>query len=345
MTLNSTSLPRDIRPANALWDAEAVLSLGIDLAGIGLAWIDYDQNTIVLDQKSANFFGLEANKMVSRDELHSIIHPEDRPAVIHKVDEVLESGVDGFADVIHRIKRKDGQEFWLRARKHIRFASENGNRLLKPRSGLVAIMDVTELKESERRAKFLMGEMNHRAKNLLSVVQGLARMTQRTGPVETFVDRFISRLSSLSSNQDIVINSPSGDYDLHEVISAQIEPFEMGVKNRLSLTGPSTVINPEAARSIAMAIHELSTNAIKYGALSIQAGHVNISISLNKQEDAFQLAWLEVGGPPVTSNSHKGFGYRVITSMIESETKGEVSYVFDPKGVRWILTSPLSSII
>lgn len=326
------------------WDTETTLSLGLGLSGIGLGWVDYHHNSITLDERSASLFGFGANQPISRDILHARIHEDDRTDVVEKVGEVLQSGEDGFADVIHRVTHEDGRELWLRARKHIRFVDSSGYKNEKPQAGLVAIMDVTDLKESEQRSALLMGEMDHRTKNLLSVIQGLARMTERTGPMDTFVERFNARLASLSANQDIVMKSPSGKLDLCDVVPAQIEPFELGSEQRISLTGPSVKVKPEVARAIAMAIHELSTNAVKYGALSNEDGHIAISWEADPATDMFSITWQETDGPTVSPPSHKGFGHRVITSMIKSETHGDVDYDFAPEGVRWCVTTSLKSV-
>jgi two-component sensor histidine kinase len=198
-------------------------------------------------------------------------------------------------------------------------------------------VDITERKNSEQHIRLLMLEINHRAKNMLGLVSAIARQTAAASPTE-FVTRFAERIQSLSANHDLLVHSEWKGIDIAEVVRVQLAPFADLIGKRISVAGPSLTLRAQAAQSIGMALHELSTNAGKYGALSSAKGHVDISWSL--EEGELQIGWVESGGPYVEKPARRGFGTTVLTSLAQMSVGGKVELIYDPAGLVWRLACP-----
>ena len=321
------------------------LNLGIEIAELGLGEVDYITDTIILDERAAAFFELPANCPVPRDKLHDRIHPEDRMDVELQVGCLLSPDSEGFIAVIHRVINLDQSIRWVSARKQVKFEGKLSNGNPKPVSGLLAVQDITEFKEAEARIQYLMGEVAHRSKNMLSIVQGIARLTARNSSPEDFMPQFSARIAALSSNQSVLVDDKWTRIDIMRLAKSQLEPYMSDSRDRVIFEGPKVTLREKSAQSIGMALHELATNAVKYGALSNPTGEVNITWRV---EDSgapnFVIDWVESGGPVVQQPSRKGFGERVIKQMASSSVSGKVSLEYDPSGVKWTLSAPLNNI-
>jgi len=195
--------------------------------------------------------------------------------------------------------------------------------------------DITERKEREERERLLIGEINHRAKNLLSVVDAIARQTATRDP-EHFVDCFSERIQALSANQDLLIKNAWHGVEIEDLVRAQLALFADLIGSRIAVCGPELRLNAAAAQAIGLALHELSTNAGKYGALSTDTGRVDIS--WNAANDTFTMAWIEREGPAVSAPQRRGFGTTVMEVMTERSVGGAVDLDYDPSGLVWRLT-------
>ncbi len=203
------------------------------------------------------------------------------------------------------------------------------------------IRDISERKVAEERAHLLMREVNHRAKNLLTVVQAIAHQSAKGLNPQTFAENLTSRLQSLSASQDLIVSGNWVHVPIADLVKSQLAPFGVPA-DRLNLYGDPVVLKPEAAQGIGMAVHELATNAIKYGALSNEMGKISIGWSKiqNGGRTYFEMTWIEIDGPTVKPTLYRGFGRKVIERMAAEAVQGEVDYRFDPDGVRWTLRAP-----
>lgn len=321
------------------------LNLGIKIAALGLGEVDYLTDTIILDDRAASFFELSAHEPISRDSLHERIHPEDRGGVEDQVNCLLSPESEGFITVIHRVINSDHSVRWLSARKQIKFEGKLPNGNPKPKSGLVAIQDITQFKEAEARIQYLMGEVAHRSKNLLAVVQGLARLTARYSSPDDFMTQFSARLAALNTNQSVLVENEWTRIDIMRLSKSTLEPYLSGSQGRVTFEGPQITLREKAAQSIGMALHELATNAVKYGALSNLTGEISISWKVLKGETSdFVIEWVESGGPAVEKPSRKGFGETVIKQIAASSVSGQIDLNYAPSGVTWTLSAPLKNI-
>lgn len=211
----------------------------------------------------------------------------------------------------------------------------------------VAITDVTDRKTKEEQVHQLMGEVNHRSKNLLAVVQAVARQTAAKSPKD-FVASFEQRLLALAKAQDLLIQGGWRHVGLKELIHAELEHFAALIGRRIILEGPDIAITPAAAQSLGMAFHELGTNAAKYGALSNDVGVVTITWSLDRPDHPAAkvvITWREVGGPAVTEPVSKGFGSSVIGPMVRGGLGADVDVAYLPEGLTWRVTCDADRIM
>ena len=206
-----------------------------------------------------------------------------------------------------------------------------------------AFVDITSRKRAEEQVRLLLREVNHRSKNLLSVVQAIASQTAASGSAD-FIARFSARLQALAANQDLLVKSQWRGVELKELVHAQLAHFEDLVGGRIMIEGPPLHIAAEAAQPIAMALHELGTNAGKYGALSNDEGKVSIAWGMGR-DGTFHLSWAERGGPSVVSPTRRGFGTVVIAAVPEAQLDAEVSLDFPPSGVIWRLKCPAMNVL
>jgi PAS domain S-box-containing protein len=197
--------------------------------------------------------------------------------------------------------------------------------------------DITERKQHEEREHLIMREMNHRAKNMLGLVQAIARQTATRDP-EEFIERFSERIQALSANQELLVRDEWTGVETEKLVRAQLAPFADLIGARIALHGPKLRVRAAGAQAIGLALHELATNAGKYGALSTDTGRVDICWATDG--DTFTISWVERGGPPVSAPKRRGFGTVVMQEMAEDSVDGTVALDYAPSGVTWRLTCP-----
>ena len=188
-----------------------------------------------------------------------------------------------------------------------------------------------------------MREMNHRAKNMLSVVDAIAHQTANRSP-EDFVKRFSERIQSLSANQDLLVRNEWQGVGVEDLVRAQLAHFADLIGSRIPLHGPKLRLNPASAQAIGLALHELATNAGKYGALSTERGCVDIGWRMIDAE-TFKIGWIERGGPPVVAPQRRGFGTIVMKEMVERSVSGTVGLDYAPSGMTWCLRCPAANAL
>ena len=242
----------------------------------------------------------------------------------------------------YRILRADSGE--------VRWLQSNGSRIDyddgRPSRFVGVSFDITARKNAEIHQALLIDELNHRVKNTLAIVQGIAQQTIRDGgDVAAMRETFESRLSALSVAHNMLTREQWTAVSLATVIRGAVAPHG-GDNGLFTLEGPDVAIQPKTAISLALAIHELATNAVKHGALSQSGGRVAIDWCVAEQEGArgLLLTWQESGGPDVTAPAHRGFGTRMIERGLAAELAGTVKIHFDSQGVRCVVEAPLQGV-
>jgi PAS domain S-box-containing protein len=207
--------------------------------------------------------------------------------------------------------------------------------------------DISERIRAEERERLLIGEINHRAKNLLTLVHAIARQTA-ANDAETFAKSFEERILALSASHDLLLNNRWQDIPLEELVHSQLGHFKDAFGSRIKLSGPPLKISAPAAQAIGMAVHELATNAAKYGALSEDEGVITIAWQLedgNGSERTFTMHWTEQGGPRVEAPSRSGFGATVIDRMLAASLEGEVELDWHPTGLVCRVSCPADNLL
>jgi PAS domain S-box-containing protein len=195
--------------------------------------------------------------------------------------------------------------------------------------------DITEQREQAEQIRLLLMEVNHRSKNMLTTIQALAR---RSAPGEEgFIARFEDRVQSLALNQDILVGREWRQVPLDELIGLQLA-FVHDALGEFRVAGPPLALAPRAAQVIGMAIHEMATNSLKYGALSVESGSVDIGWSHRPDGTGLMLWWRESGGPAVSEPRHSGFGTTLIRDVPRHNLGAEVALHFHAGGVCWEVT-------
>jgi PAS domain S-box-containing protein len=332
---------------DVLRDRERRLQLALAAAQLGSWEQDPVRHTLSGDARTREIFDLTMDEITS-DELMERVHPDDRESVAAALVEMLDPVDPKRSAVEFRIRRRNGEVRWLETLGLAHFAGTGGEQ--RPVSIVGTVADITARKEMEEERKaraekehLLMREMNHRAKNMLSVVDAIAHQTATRSP-EDFVTRFSERIQSLSASQDLLLRTEWKGVEIESLVHAQLAHFADLIGTRIAADGPTLRLKASSAQAIGLALHELATNAGKYGALSSKAGRVDIR--WDAVDGVFSMSWAESGGPPVTPPKRRGFGSVVTGIMAERSVNGTVELDYcAPAGVRWRLTCPAANAL
>lgn len=330
------------RSFDALSRSEERLKLALSAGVIGSWDWDIAAGKLVVDEHLAGIYGVDAEKAsrgAAVEEFLRVIHPEDKDAVWQAVQSAIAIGGEFARE--YRVLRADGSVRWILARGR-GFPDATGT----PMRFTGAAIDITDRKLAEHHRNLLAEELAHRVKNMLAMVLAIANQTLRDGVSIADAKRtFAARLQALARAQDVLTGKGGVGAELHEVIRTAIEPHSGGTE-QFRLTGPDIVMAPRPALSFALTLHELATNAAKYGALTSPKGQVDINWRIDRAQlgDVLQLRWEERGGPPVMPPQHKGFGSRLIEGMMAGEPGVTATIRFEEPGLIWSLTAPLQAI-
>lgn len=208
-------------------------------------------------------------------------------------------------------------------------------------------IEITERKRHEAHREMLLNELNHRVKNTLTTVQSFAMQTLRTATsAEEGRKAFEARLIALARAHDLLVREKWEGADLHDVLSEALTPYagNEGHSARFQIEGPAILLQPKAALAISMAIHELATNAVKYGALSNGEGLVRLRWEVSDGAPEVRLKWQEIGGPPVIAPSRRGFGTRLIEKGLAQDLGGSVRLEYPAEGATCTIVAPVNEL-
>ena len=264
------------------------------------------------------------------------VHPQDRAAAADAMRQAIASKVP--ATMEYRLRHNSGEWRWTQART---VPLINEDRSI--RSWLGMNTDITDRRNWEEQQKLLLGELSHRVKNVLAVVQSMATRTLTGGrSLAEAGEVLIRRLHALSRAHDMLTTRNWRGAPLRAIVDSELAPFA----GRTRVDGPELMIGPRMAQTLALVLHELATNATKHGALSNDEGQVSVAWSvLGTGEGArFLFEWRETGGPPVVPPERKGFGTSLLNIAIAGDAEGISPLRFEPGGVIYEINVPLSSV-
>jgi PAS domain S-box-containing protein len=328
--------------AVALRESEVKTHLATQVAGIGLWQWHIASDKAHWDSTMFQLYGLPptADGMAYYSDYIDRLHPDDAAEQNRMLKETISSGTERTRE-FRIIRGDDGSVRHLRAIETARAGPDGKTQWLVGTN-----LDITEEKNRERHVQMLLGEINHRAKNLLAVVLSVAKLTGGDNH-EEFLKNFAARIRSLAAGQDLLVGSEWKGVRLHDLVREQLGHYKGLIGNRITLAGDDISLSPPSVQTIGMAIHELVTNASKYGALATAGGHIALTWKRvgNAPDERFVMTWIETGGAPVVAPERLGFGSTVTNDMVKMSLHAEVESDFGPSGFSWKLDCPLENII
>jgi PAS domain S-box-containing protein len=273
-----------------------------------------------------------------------VIHPDDRQESDIRLSQLVRDGIPFILE--KRYVRPDGSNVWVSSNVSLTRDLEG-----KPQNFIAVIQDVTERRRSQEQQQLLLGEMNHRVKNLFAITDGVISLSARSAKTPTeFANKIRGRLNALALAHNLILpdstklpdsknKSTTLDNLLHKILSPYIDPGETGKSRRLAASGPPITVSAQAVTNLALVLHELATNAAKYGALSVPDGRVHVNWS--EHDGLFALKWEERDGPALTGPpSVNGFGTLLSRHSIRGQFGGDLSYDWSQSGLVVNLSFP-----
>lgn len=283
----------------------------------------------------------EGTSEIRRSECLAGVHADDVLRLEQFRSEALSAGRREYS-VEYRIIAPGGETRWIETRCTISYDSKG-----RPHRVVGVSIDITERKRVEDEQSKLLAELDHRVKNVLSTVQAVAAHTlHSTSSMEHFVAALDGRIRSMGSTHELLSHRRWQGIPLAELVERELAPYTTG--SNTEIIGPEVMLSAEAAQTIGMVLHELVTNAAKYGALSVASGRVSIRwrVSLNgRAKKRLILKWQEIGGPMVDPLSKSGYGISAVRQLVPYELDGVVEHVLAPEGARCELEVPLPQLI
>ena len=294
---------------------------------------DWDRinNLYFWDQGQRRIFGVGADFAVTAENIRTLIYPDDLTVLDQAWDGLLGTGAP--FQMEYRVRRPNGEIRWCLSSAA---ATHDASGTLVRVSGVT--IDITDRKAAEERQTLLSREVDHRAKNALALVQSIVRLTRHVNPAD-YARAIEGRINALSRVHTVLSQSRWQGADLGGLLREELAPFRTGEDGKIDMAGPELSLDPACAQTLALALHELTTNAAKYGALSSPAGRLRVHWSISG--DYLNLEWNEDSGTAIAKPDKNGFGTKIIVSSIESQLGGRVKHDWRPDGVSCVLSIPL----
>ncbi len=313
--------------------SEARLRLAMSAGRMAVFDWPLDQEDVPLTDEMRLLLGVPAGASSTVQERRDCYHPDDL-ALASSTRDRARSGEERFIDFEFRYYWPEGQLRWLQVRSEVLRAPSG-----VPERLVGVLLDVTERKKDEERLGLLMREVDHRANNLLTVVQGLVSLS--TGDRDPDLRRvLLGRVDALGHAHKLLAEARWTGADLLRLVQEELRPHGVEDPGRVRLKGPKCSLAPAQAQAISMALHELATNAAKYGGLSVAQGVV--SVTWTRVRGTLDLLWQESGGPPVRPPAREGLGTRILERALGGSIGGSVAHEWPREGHRCRITMPLS---
>ena len=320
----------------ALERQQRTFDLAMIAARMGTWRYTMADNICVYDENAQRLYGLTEPRFLHDEPgVREKFHPDDIPVMWARVTAALDPEGDGRYEVEYRVKQPDGGWRWLSAWGLVEFDGFGPHR--KPVAIAGASRDLTALKRAEEQQQLLVNELNHRVKNTLATLQSIAMQTLRNASdLKSAGTALDSRIISLAQAHDLLTDRHWSGADIRDVVRRAMSPF---AANQINLSGPSQEISPHYALALSLALHELATNAAKYGALTVPEGRIHLAWHVDGA--LLHLNWRESGGPKVTPPGRRGFGSRLLEEGLVHDLGGETRLEYAADGVRCAIAALL----
>ncbi|WP_210485594.1 PAS domain-containing protein [Microvirga antarctica] len=328
--------------STALQESEQRLALAQQAVGIGVFDWDVPSGKVTWTVEQERLFGLDPNTFTQDFEgWESRVVPAD----LDQTKAMLEAAMarrDSDITFSHRIMLPDGT---------IRFIEVNARFFYDPDGNPLRMVgvniDVTRYKQAEQRQHLLIRELHHRVKNTLATVQAIVGSTARsTSSIDEFYQSFVGRIVSLARTHNLLTEDYWQKASLGDLIRTELGPYDDAGRKRVFISGPPVELPSEAAVPVGMAIHELTTNAAKHGALSSFGGNVDVRWRVDDKESGpvLHFDWTERDGPTVSAPSRQGFGSRLLNRVLTTQLGADVKIDFREDGLRFAMTMPIPAV-
>jgi PAS domain S-box-containing protein len=320
----------ELETSNAqLVESERGRSLALAAGQMGSWEWEVGSTELKWDEGQHRIFGVDPRRFQANVEnTRRLVHPDDWRMLEQAIARMSKSAKTQYTEF--RVLRANGETRWCTG---TAAPSVDATGRVVRISGVT--IDVTDRKEAEERQNLLAREVDHRARNALAVIQSIIRLT-RAKSVDDYVAAIEGRIKALARAHTLLSDSRWNGADLATLVGEELAPYRTG--ERVIIEGPDISLEPSTAQGLALALHELATNAAKHGALSSERGRVGLCWQLLPH--ALVLKWTESGGPPIGPPAARSFGLRVIRASIEQQLEGETAFDWDPKGLRCNLSIP-----
>ncbi len=322
------------RLADELLEQRERVEVAVEATDLGLWELEIRTQRLTWSDRNRTIFGVAAADEVTPRFFTHLLHPDDRPKLAEAYRVAADPAGDGGYYAVYRIVTPDGDLRWVESRGRV-ILDAAGPRLLVGTS-----LDISERRATDERRTLLLGELAHRAKNGIAIVMSMVSQSARGAEtVKEFETRLMARMQAMATSQDLVTASGGRPVDLREVVDTALAPFD---RRRFdvddSLSGVS--ITGEIAVGLGLMLHEMATNAVKYGALSSDKGRV---ILARQATPAHRVGfeWREDGGPEVKPTNRSGFGTRLLQQALRTQN-GTVTFDFEPQGFRARVECPVA---
>jgi PAS domain S-box-containing protein len=283
------------------------------------------------DEGQHHIFGVERDGFaVKLENIRAMIHPEDWDR-LQEAGRLMAKGTRTL-QIDFRVVQPTGKLRWCKGTAAASF--DSAGRAVRV-SGVT--IDVTERREAEERQDLLAREVDHRARNALAVVQSIVRLT-RASSVEGYTAAVEGRIKALARAHTLLSDARWHSADLGALVAEELAPYRANEADKVEIGGPNVSLLPHMAQGLALALHELATNAAKHGALSSTAGKISVAWQL--RSEFLVLQWIETGGPRIVPPTSRSFGLKVIRASIENQLGGKASFDWDPQGMQCTLSIP-----
>ena len=334
-----TALSEQARSVETIRAATLDREMALDAAQLG-RW-DHRPSTgeRFFDRRAREILGLGESEPEGLELSFARVHPDDQVRVNEARARVMHPDRIGPYDVEMRVVHADGAVRWVSAKGRTTFEDGVCTRFIG------VLQDINERKVGEERRNLLTNELNHRVKNSLALAQAVVDASLRGAKtLDEGRASATARIRALSHAHDILTSETWSSAAVFDIVLAMVDSLSLDPA-RIEVSGEGLRLGPRAALQLSLALHELATNASKYGSLSNQVGKVAITWSADHQDPRhFHFAWQERGGPAVVEPTTRGFGSRLIERATAAAFAGEVKLVFDPTGVIWTIDAPLSGL-
>lgn len=321
----------------ALSESEAQFRYTFEHAQVGVAHVALDGTFMEVNQYFCELLGRPRDELMNLTYVE-LTHAEDVEADIDHVDQLLKGQSDHYK-MEKRYIRPDGTSVWAELSVSLRRTPE-GN----PAHFIAVVTDIQARKHAEEQVSIVLREAQHRCGNLLAVMSALIHMSAKTATtVETLRDALLNRLQGLSASQNLLFGKDLCVATLGELVTRQAQVFSGSESDRITMQGPAVALAPDWVHAIGLVLHELCTNACKYGALSTAAGRVDVAWSMQDMGRVLHISWAEREGPAIPAERQKGFGSHILERSLEVSLGAKSSLRFDPQGVRYDAWIPLCS--